>query len=154
MKYIEDESKDITYELFKEYFNFEVPTALAKKLYETKDQKKNNDLVELIKVRCSNLNDEIGNMSEDEKKIEKPDKILKIDEQILNFNNKIHKQEGLGLKILTPSQMLSRLPITLAQLKAGNNFEKLKNEIRQLLYSLYRSKKLKKQLYKSLLDII
>ena len=154
MKYIEDESKDITYELFKEYFNFEVPTALAKKLYETKDQKKNNDLVELIKVRCSNLNDEIGNMSEDEKKNEKPDKILKIDEQILNFNNKIHKQEGLGLKILTPSQMLSRLPITLAQLKAGNNFEKLKNEIRQLLYSLYRSKKLKKQLYKSLLDII
>ena len=154
MKYIEDESKDITYELFKEYFNFEVPTALAKKLYETKDQKKNNDLVELIKVRCSNLNDEIGNMSEDEKKIEKPDKILKIDEQILNFNNKIHKQEGLGLKILTPSQMLSRLPITLAQLKAENNFEKLKNEIRQLLYSLYRSKKLTKQLYKSLIDII
>ena len=154
MKYIEDESKDITYELFQEYFNFEVPTALAKKLYETKDQKKNNDLVELIKVRCSNLNDEIGNMSEDEKKIEKPDKILKIDEQILNFNNKIHKQEGLGLKILTPSQMLSRLPITLAQLKAENNFEKLKNEIRQLLYSLYRSKKLKKQLYKSLIVII
>ena len=153
MKYIEDESKDITYELFKEYFNFEVPTALAKKLYETKDQKKNNDLVELIKFRCSNLNDEIGNMSEDEKKNEKPDKILKIDEQILNFNNKIHKREGLGLKILTPSQMLSRLPITLAQLKAGNNFEKLKNEIRQLLYSLYRSKKLKKQLYKSLIDI-
>ena len=140
--------------MFKEYFNFEVPTALAKKLYETKDQKKNNDIVELIKVRWSNLNDEIGNMSEDEKKIEKPDKILKIDERILNFNNKIHKQQGLGLKILTPSQMLSRLPITLAQLKAGNNFEKLKNEIRQLLYSLYRSKKLKKQLYKSLINII
>ena len=48
-------------------------------------------------------------------------------------------------KILTPDQMLSRLPITLAQLKAGNNSEKLKNEIRQLLYSLYRSKKLTKQ---------
>ena len=44
----------------------------------------------------------------------------------------------LRLKILTPNQMLSRLPITLAQLKAGNNSEKLKNEIRQLLYSLYR----------------
>ena len=56
-----------------------------------------------------------------------------------------------GLQILTPDQMLSRLPITLAQLKAGNNSEKLKNEIRQLLYSLYRSKK---QLYKSLIDII
>ena len=50
--------------------------------------------------------------------------------------------------------MLSRLPITLAQLKAGNNSEKLKNEIRQLLYSLYRSKKLTKHLYKSLIDII
>ena len=62
--------------------------------------------------------------------------------------------EGKGLKILTPNQMLSRLPITLAQLKAGNNSEKLKNEIRQLLYSLYRSKKLTKQLYKSLIDII
>ena len=49
--------------------------------------------------------------------------------------------------------MLSRLPITLAQLKAGNNSQKL-NEIRQLLYSLYRSKKLRKQLYKSLVDII
>ena len=50
--------------------------------------------------------------------------------------------------------MLNRLPITLAQLKAGNNSEKLKNEIRQLLYSLYRSKELTIQLYKSLFDII
>ena len=64
------------------------------------------------------------------------------------------KQRGVGLKILTPDQMLSRLLITLAQLKAGNNSQKLKNEIRQLLYSLYRSKKLTKQLYKSLVDII
>ena len=62
--------------------------------------------------------------------------------------------QGEGLKILTPNQMLSRLPISLAQLKAGNNSEKLKNEIRQILYSLYRSKKLTKQLYKSLVDII
>ena len=50
--------------------------------------------------------------------------------------------------------MLSRLPISLAQLKGGNNSEKVKNEIRQLLYSLYKSKKLTKQLYKSLVDII
>ena len=53
-------------------------------------------------------------------------------------------QQGKGLKILTPSQMLSRLLITLAQLKAGNNSKKLKNEIRQLLYSLYRSKNVAK----------
>ena len=63
-------------------------------------------------------------------------------------------QQGKGLKILTPSQMLSRLPISLAQLKAGNNSEKLKNEIKQLLYSLYRPKKLTKEIYKSLINII
>ena len=50
--------------------------------------------------------------------------------------------------------MLSTLPITLAQFNAGYNSEKFKNEIRQLLYSLYQSKKLTKQLYKSLIDII
>ena len=56
---------------------------------------------------------------------------------ILDFNKQ--NQQGKGLKILTPNQMLSRLPITLAQLKAGNNSEKLKNEIRQIFYSLYRT---------------
>ena len=55
--------------------------------------------------------------------------------------------------MLTPSQMLSILPITSAQLKAGNNSEKIKNEIRQLLYSLYRSKKVAKQLCKSLINV-
>ena len=79
---------------------------------------------------------------------------MNIVDNILNFILKERKKIGKGLKILTPNQMLSRLPITLAQLKAGNNSEKLKNEIRQLLYSLYRSKKLTKQLYKSLIDII
>ena len=78
--------------------------------------------------------------------------IINIVEHILYFNQL--EQQSSGLKILTPNQMLSRLPITLAQLKAGNNSEKIKNEIRQLLYSLYRSKKLTKQLYKSLVDII
>ena len=64
------------------------------------------------------------------------------------------EHEGKGLKILTPQQMLSRLPISLAQLKAGNNSEKLKNEIRHLLYSLYRSKKLSKTVYNSLMNTI
>ena len=66
----------------------------------------------------------------------------------------VNDTKGSGLKILTPNQMHSRLPISLAWLKAGNNSEKLKNEIRQLLNSLYRSKKLTKQLYKSLIDIV
>ena len=75
-------------------------------------------------------------MSEENKEIESPDKVIDIVEEILAFNKKI--QSGQGLKILTPDQMLSSLPITLAQLKARNNSEKLINEIRQLSYSLYR----------------
>ena len=91
-------------------------------------------------------------MSKDEIETEQPVKVLKIVEEIFEFNEK--NQSGKGPKILTPNQVLSRLPITLAQLNEGNNSEKLKNEIRQLLYSLYRSKKLTKQLYKNLFDII
>ena len=93
-------------------------------------------------------------MSKEETKNEKPDDILGIITEILDFNKEIKKQQGSGLQILIPNQILSRLPISLAQLKAGNNSEKIKNEIRQILYSLYRSKKLTKQLYKSLVDII
>ena len=90
-------------------------------------------------------------------KVIKKDKVIKILDivnNILNFTSKEQEQPGGGLKILSPNQMLSRSPITLAQLKAGNNSEKLKNEIRQLLYSLYRSKKLTNQIYKTLIDII
>ena len=152
-KDIENESEDINYKLFKDYFRFVAPTVLTKTLFETKDKKENNDLVNVIKSKLLDLKYEIEKMSEDEKEIEKPNEILDIVEKIPEFNNKIQEKLGRGLKILTPSQMLSRLPITLLQLKAGNNSEKLKNEIRQLLCSLYRSKKLTKQLYKSLIDI-
>ena len=93
-------------------------------------------------------------MSKEKTKNEKPHQILETLKEILDFNKEIQKQQGSALNILTPNQMLCRLPISLAQLKAGNNSEKLKNEIRQILYSLYRSKKLTKQLNKSLVDII
>ena len=83
---------------------------MAEKLFKTKDKKKNNDLVKLINVRWSDLKDDIEKMSEDEIEIEKPDKILKIVEDILEFNK---QQLGIGLKILTPNQMLSRFPISL-----------------------------------------
>ena len=88
------------------------------------------------------------------KKIEQPDKIVKIIEEILNFNKKIQKKSGQGLKILTPNQMLSRLPITLAQLEAGNNSEKLKDEIRQPLYYLYCSKNMSEKVYNNLIKHI
>ena len=91
-------------------------------------------------------------MSKDEIEIEEPHKIIDAVAEILDFNEQ--NQEGQGLKILTPQQMLSRLPISLAQPKAGNNSEKLKNEIRQLLYSLYRSKKLSKTIYEHLINAI
>ena len=84
-------------------------------------------------------------------------KVLDIINDILNFTSKEQKKrkkKGHGLKILTPNQMFSSLPITLAQLKAGYNSEKVKNKVRQSLYSWYRSKNLTKQLYKSLIDII
>ena len=86
------------------------------------------------------------------KEIEKPSEIVDIVEKILEFNKQ--NQQGRGLKILTPDRMLIRLPITLAQLKAGNNSQKLINEIRQLLYSLYRSKKLTKIIYNNLINSI
>ena len=63
-------------------------------------------------------------------------------------------QQGQGLKILTPDQMLSRLPITVAKLKARNNSQQLIGEIRQLFYSLYHSKKLTKTIYNHLINTI
>ena len=64
------------------------------------------------------------------------------------------KAKGTGLKMLTNKQMLNRLPILLAQIQAGNNSNKLKNEIRQILYSLYRSKVLTKTVYNNLIKSI
>ena len=63
-------------------------------------------------------------------------------------------QEGEGLKILTPNQMLKRLPIALAQIKAGNNSESLLNEIRQIVYSLYQSKEITKKVYNNIINSI
>ena len=114
-----------------------------------------NDANELInkvaeqKIGKNNVIKEYNNLVDNAEQIaelrstEPRQKILKI----LNYLEEIfNEQSEGGLKILIPNQMLSGLPITLAQLKAGNNSEKLRNEIRQLLYSLYRSKKLTKQL--------
>ena len=68
--------------------------------------------------------------------------------------NVVSKAKGAGLKILTDKQILNRLPILLAQIQAGNNSIKLKNEIRQILYSLYRSKVLTKTVYNNLIKSI
>ena len=125
---------------------------MYKKLRMT-ESTRNEDRVYLIKEMLNKMKKIIKNVLEDRKfMFEENKKIIDIVERILYFNRL--EQSGKGLKILTPNQRLSRLPISLAQSKVGNNSEKLKNEIRQILYSLYRSKKLTKQLYKSLIDII
>ena len=150
---IRRKEQNINNELFKKYFtDYQNPSNMYKKLSETKGAV-NEVRVDSIKKVLSILQRIIDYIPKDNAfKSEENEKIIDIVERILEFYKK--SQIGQGVKILTPNQMLSRLPISLAQLKAGNNSEKLKNEIRQLLYSLYRSKKLTKQLYKSLIDII
>ena len=69
-------------------------------------------------------------------------------------NQALEGQFGKGLKILTPNQMFKRLPIALSQIKAANNSESLLNEIRQIVYSLYRSKEITKKVYNNIINSI
>ena len=122
----------------------------------------------MIKSKLRDLKNEVKNMSENEAKNKKIDLLPGLVEIILDTNEQLNmpeleteesaeqrrNQQGQGLKMLTPQQMHSRLPISLAQLKARNNSQKLKNEISQLLYSLYRSKKLSKTICNSLMNTI
>ena len=71
-----------------------------------------------------------------------------------NYDAKQNGTKGKGLKILTPKQMLQRLPIALAQVKGGNNSESLLNEIRQIVYSLYQSKQITKKVYNNIIKSI
>ena len=95
-----------------------------------KNTDKSRDLINVIKSGLVDLENEIEKIPEKEIEIENPYEIVHIVERILYFNNK--NKKGQRLKILTLDQILSRLPITLAQWNAGNNSEKLKNKIKQL----------------------
>ena len=75
------------------------------------------------------------------------------DYSLIMSEAKYRATKGKGLKILTPKQMLQRLPIALAQVKAGNNSESL-NEIRQIVYSLYQSKQITKKVYNNIIKSI
>ena len=70
------------------------------------------------------------------------------------FTKQIKIHRNTGLKILKPKQMLQRLPIALAQVKAGNNSKNLLNEIRQIVYSLYQSKQITKKVYNNIIKSI
>ena len=152
IKYIAKEEADINNEIFEKYFKIQRPSDMLMYLNETNEKEKNNELVNVINSGLKDLKEEIKKMPKEEKETEDPESIVEIVEKILKFNER--NQQGKGLKILTPNQMLSRLPIAFAQLKEGNNSEKLRNEIRQLFHSLYRSKNMIKQVYNNLIKYI
>ena len=128
-KWVIKQETGINNELFKEYFKIQRPSDMFKYLHQINAKEKNSKIVNMIN---SGLEDLVN--------------------KILKFNKQ--NQEWKGIKILTPNQMLSRLPVSLAKLEAENNCNKLKNEIRQLLCSLYRSKNMTKQIYNNLLKPI
>ena len=70
------------------------------------------------------------------------------------YKSKQNKAERIGLKILSPKQMLQRLPKAIARVKAGNNSENLLNKIRQIVYSLYQSKQITKKVYNRIIEPI
>ena len=152
-KQIIDEETDINDDLFNKYFKFQRHSDMLMLLNKRIDTEKNNKLVNLINSGLKDLKEEIKKMSKAEIENEDPELILEIVEKILKFNEQ-NQQKGQGIKILTPNQMLNRLPIALAQLQAGNNSNKLKNEIRQLLYSLHCPKNMTEQIYENLIGII
>ena len=106
----------------------------------------------VVKFEYYKSEKEPGSVSPNQKKMRRYVKGLK---DIVDFYNLISgsdtSKKGEGLKILTNKQMLNRLPILLAQIQAGNSSIKLKNETRQILYMLYRSKALTKTVYNKLI---
>ena len=150
-KLIVKKDKSINKDLIKRHFKFQGLIDMKKHLYKTKNTEKSNTLVQLVESELSDLKKNIEEVSEREIKNKKLDEIVDIVEKILDCN--YQNQEGQGLKILTPDQMLSKTPNTLAQFKAANNSKKLKNERRQLLYSFYCSKNLTKIIYNSLIKL-
>ena len=142
---IADEN-DINDEIFWDYLTYQNPSFLAKDLIRAK-QDKNEQLVndindELIDLRNAIIKKEIPEN-------ENTNKLVDIIEKILDSNK---QQKGKGLEIITPKKMLQRLPITLARVKAVTTSEDLLNEIRQIIYSLYRAKEVNKKVYNNIMN--
>ena len=131
--------------------------------YVSKRYHKNRDSTELLSIQnfLDDINNEDITSKDDARKesieLKKFFKSKELKDIVKEFECAIFGYEelsGSGLKILTNKQMLNRLPILLAQIQAGNNSNKLKNEARQILYSLYRSKLLTKTVYNNLIKAI
>ena len=104
---------------------------MTKFLYDS-DEIKNGEIIKHINNGLIKLRNSINSKEIPEN--ENPKKVVNIIEKIIGFNK---KQKDKGLKISTPKQMLQRLPIALAQIKAGNISENILTEIRKIIYSLY-----------------
>ena len=110
----------------------------------------NNEDIKNKKDAYKKFKDLKNNVKSDELK----DTVKELERAIFGYEYENEELSGSGLKILTNKQMLNRLPILLAQIQAGNNSTKLKNEARKILYSLYRSKVLTKTVYNNLIRAI
>ena len=131
MKLLKKE-KMIDPKFFREYVEYLSPSVMYKNLNKRIGSKENKAWVNAIKDKLAKLIKESkSSPTSDAKKIKNRCDMLETVEGILEFNQL--NQSGQELKILTQNKMLSRLPISLVQLNAGSNSEKLKNEIRQLL---------------------
>ena len=131
LQWIKERQKNIDMNLFKKEFDYETPEKMLEYLHSLETTDDYNQGTSLIEESFTDFKNMVEDMSESDEK-NMGIKIFKIVDKILEFASKERKQKEEGLKILTPNEMLRRLPISLAQLKAGNNSEKLKNEIRQL----------------------
>ena len=139
--------------MFKKYFtDYQSPSDMYKKLCETEGTRNENQIF-LIKEVLNRMKKGIKNVSKNRKvMIEEDEKMINIVVRILYFNQL--DQSGHGLKLLTPNEMLSRLAISLAQLKAGNNSVKLEKQNQANFVFFEQIKKLTKNVCKSLIDII
>ena len=145
---ITNEEKNMYKQLFKEYFDYDSLSFLVKDLCES-NQSKSDMIVKYLNESLIDLKNSINSKEIPENK--NPKKIVNIVEKSLGFNK---QQKGKGIKILASKEMLQRLPIALAQVKFGNTSENLLNEMRQILYSLYRAKEITKKEYSNIMDSV
>ena len=157
----EDKNISISYGKDKNKFDAEKITKSCKKLHNKLinsskfDEEYNKFMDNVVKFVYYKSEKEPGSVSPNHKKMRRYARDLKDIADLYNIKSSSDtSKKGEGLKILTNKQMLNCLPILLAQIQGGNNSKSLKNELRQILYSLYRSKVLTKTVYNDLIKPI
>ena len=153
-----DKNININYDKNKNKFNTEEITKSLKKLHNKLinfgefNEEYNKFMDNVIKLEYYKVEKEPGSVSPNQEKMRRYAKSLKDIVDLYNLKSDSDtSKKGKGIKILINKQMLTRLPILLGQIQAGNNSIKSKNETREILYSLYRSKALAKTVYNKLI---